>query len=80
MPTVLIRVDEAGEEPVIVHDGEELLSDPGVRWRLVAECDDLGQARALVELLHRRRDETRGRGSGRPEMAAHQGARSPREA
>lgn len=58
MPAVLIRIDEAGEEPVIVDDGEELLSDPGVRWRLVAECDDLAQARSLVELLHRRHNGT----------------------
>ena len=52
MPAALIRIDEAGEGPVIVRDDERLSTDPGVRWRLVAECDDLGQAHALLHLLH----------------------------
>jgi hypothetical protein len=51
MYAVLIRIDSAGECPVIVRDGEQLPCGPGVRWRFVAQAaSDLEACRIVVAL------------------------------
>jgi hypothetical protein len=52
--TVLVRIDAAGECPVLVRDGEELLTSEGVRWRLVGDTDDYGKAIAPMQTEHGR--------------------------
>jgi hypothetical protein len=55
MPAVLMRVDEAGEWPVLVRESDRLFTSKGVRWRFVAEVEDEEQGWALLELLQGRR-------------------------
>jgi hypothetical protein len=56
MPTVLIRLDEAGPWPVLVDDDEDLMTEPGVRWRFVADVPDHDTGLELLEQLHRQRE------------------------
>ncbi len=51
--TVMIRVDEAGRCPVLIHERDKLLTDPGVRWRLVTTTDDYAEAIWLMEVARR---------------------------
>ncbi len=55
MLSVLIRIDAAGETPLLVEDSETLCPGPGVRWRFVSEVEDREQGRAVVERLKQRR-------------------------
>ena len=68
-PTVLIRLDEAGPWPVLVDDDEDLMTEPGVRWRFVAEVPDHDTGLQLLEQLHRQCE------AGQPERPA--AGRSP---
>jgi hypothetical protein len=43
MPQVLVRIDSAGEYPVVVDDGEELLSGHGARWRYVCDVGSIAE-------------------------------------
>jgi len=52
--SVLIRIDAAGETPLLVEDSETLCPGPAVRWRYVCEVEDLEQGRAVVERLKQR--------------------------
>jgi hypothetical protein len=52
--TVLVHIDAAGECPVLVRDGDDLFPGPDVRFRLVGETDDFGQAIAWMEAEHAR--------------------------
>ena len=54
MLSVLIRLDAAGETPLLVEDSEELCPGPGVRWRYVCEVEDSEQGRAVVERMKQR--------------------------
>lgn len=49
MPQVLIRMDAAGEWPVVVEDDEELPGGAAIRWRYV--CDGGVIPRLLVAQL-----------------------------
>jgi len=51
---VLVRIDAAGECPVLVRDGDDLFPGPDVRFRFVGETDDFGQAIAWMEAEHAR--------------------------
>ena len=51
MLSVLIRIDAAGETPLLVEDSETLCSGPAVRWRYVCEVEDREQRHAVVERL-----------------------------
>ena len=49
---VLLCFDSAGASPLILRDDDEaLLGGDGVRFRLVAETDDHGEAVRVAELL-----------------------------
>jgi len=51
---VLLCFESAGASPLIVRDDDEaLISGDGVRFRLVAETDDHGEAVRVAELLRR---------------------------
>jgi hypothetical protein len=51
MYAVLIRIDSQGECPVIVRDGDEIPTRPGVRWRFVAQAaTDLEACRIVAGL------------------------------
>lgn len=52
MFTVMLRIDGAGRCPVLVHEGEELMTEEGVRWRLIAQTDDYDEAIWLMTVLH----------------------------
>ncbi len=54
MLSVLIRIDAAGETPLLVEDSETLCPGPGVRWRFVCQVEDREQGRAVVERLKQR--------------------------
>ncbi len=54
MLSVLIRIDAAGETPLLVEDSETLCPGPGVRWRFVCEVADRAQGAAVVERLKQR--------------------------
>ena len=54
MLSVLIRIDAAGETPLLVEDSETLCPGPGVRWRYVCEVEDREQGHAVVERLRHR--------------------------
>ncbi len=54
MVSVLIRIDAAGETPLLVEDSETLCPGPGVRWRFVCEVENRKQGRAVVERLKQR--------------------------
>ncbi len=54
MLSVLIRIDAAGEKPLLVEDSETLCPGPGVRWRYVCEVEDREQGHAVVERLKQR--------------------------
>ena len=43
MPQVLVRIDAAGEYPVVVDDGETLLSGDGARWRYVCDVGSIAE-------------------------------------
>lgn len=51
---ILVRRDEAGECPVLVHQYDTLMTSRGVLWRFIAETDDHEEAIRTVELLQRR--------------------------
>ncbi len=53
MYSILIGVDARGEFPWHLRGGEALPSG-NVRWRLVAQTDDEGQAVRIMELVGRR--------------------------
>jgi hypothetical protein len=54
---VLLRLDGAGACPVILReDSEPWTGGEGVRWKLIAETDDHGEAIRVAELLQRRCD------------------------
>jgi len=51
---VLLCFDSAGASPLILRDDDEtLLGGDGVRFRLVAETDDHGEAERVAEQLRR---------------------------
>jgi len=51
---VILCFDSAGASPLILHDDDEaLLGGDGVRFRLVAETDDHGEAVRVAEQLRR---------------------------
>ena len=50
---ILLRIDEAGTCPVLLCEGDELLTSPGVRWRRVASADNYEDAVWLMEAAHR---------------------------
>jgi hypothetical protein len=52
--TVFVRIDAAGECPVLVHDGEELPGSDGAPWRLIGETNDYGEAVGWLEAEHAR--------------------------
>jgi hypothetical protein len=54
---VLLRIDAAGEWPVVAGPDSDLSaeSDHGVRWRLVAQTDDEAEAYRLHALLQQQR-------------------------
>ena len=47
MPQVLVRVDAAGEYPVVVDDGETLLAIDGTRWRYVCDVGTVAEGHAV---------------------------------
>ena len=47
MPQVLVRIDSAGEYPVVVDDGETLLSADGARWRYVCDVGSVAEGHAV---------------------------------
>ena len=52
---VILRLDPAGSTPLILRDdSKELPVADGVRYRLVAQADDYGEAVAVADLLRRR--------------------------
>ena len=51
MQGVLIRIDGAGETPLLVDENETLCPGPGVRWRFVCEVEDRAQGPTVVERL-----------------------------
>jgi hypothetical protein len=51
---ILLRQDEQGQRPVLVHQHDTLPSGPGVRWRFVAQTEDREEAVRTVELLQGR--------------------------
>jgi hypothetical protein len=55
---VLVRIDATGEWPVIAGPDTDLSRDAhgGVRWRLVAETDDIAEAHRLHALLQEQRE------------------------
>ena len=58
---VLLRIDAAGEWPVVAGPDTDLsvASEKGVRWRLVAQTDDVAEAYRLHELLREQRESGR---------------------
>ena len=52
MFTVMLRIDGTGRCPVLVREGEELMTEEGVRWRLIAQTDDYDEAIWLMTVLH----------------------------
>ena len=54
MLSVLLRIDAAGETPILVEASETLCPGPGVRWRFVCEVEDREQGEAVVARLKRR--------------------------
>ncbi len=54
MVSVLIRIDAAGETPLLVEDSETLCPGPAVRWRYVCAVADRAQGAAVVERLKQR--------------------------
>lgn len=55
---VLLRIDAAGEWPIVAGPDTDLSSgsDEAVRWRLVAQTDDVAEAYRLHALLHQQRE------------------------
>ena len=47
MPQVLVRIDSAGEYPIVVDDGERLLSGDGARWRYVCDVGSIAEGHAV---------------------------------
>jgi hypothetical protein len=43
MPQVLVRIDSAGEYPVVVEDDATLLSGGGARWRYVCDVGSVAE-------------------------------------
>jgi len=65
MPQVLVRIDSAGEYPVVVDDGEKLLSTDGARWRYVCDVGSIAEGQAVCAAwLVRRHALARNRGAG----------------
>jgi len=50
---IFIGIDEVGEFPWHVREGEELPTE-GMRWRLVAQTDDDEEAVEIMALVSRR--------------------------
>jgi hypothetical protein len=64
MPQVMVRIDSAGEHPVVVEDGETLPSGEGTRWRYVCDVGSVAEGHAVCtawlvrrQALARNRDE-----------------------
>jgi hypothetical protein len=55
---VLLRIDAAGEWPIVAGPDTDLGlgSAQGVRWRLVAQTDDVAEAYRLHALLQQQRE------------------------
>lgn len=51
MLSVLVRIDAAGETPLLVDDTETLCPAPGVRWRFVCEVEDRESGSLCVKAL-----------------------------
>jgi hypothetical protein len=69
MPQVLVRIDSAGEYPVVVDDGATLLAGDGARWRYVCDVGSVAEGHAVCTAwLVRRQATSRARdaGSGPP--------------
>lgn len=65
MPQVLVRIDSAGEYPVVVDDGEALLAKEGARWRYVCDVGSVAEGQAVCHAwLVRRQGIVRGRDGG----------------
>lgn len=47
MPQVLVRIDAAGEYPVVVDDDETLLAGEGARWRYVCDVGSIAEGHAV---------------------------------
>jgi hypothetical protein len=73
MPQVLVRIDTAGEYPVVVDDGEALLAGDEARWRYVCDVGSIAEGHAVCTAwLARRQALARSRdgGSNPPAPAA----------
>ena len=55
MPQVLIRIDAAGEWPVVVEDDEEVPAGDGTRWRYVCDVGSRAEGNAVRSAWLRRR-------------------------
>jgi hypothetical protein len=65
MPQVLVRIDAAGEYPVVVDDGKTLLAKDGTRWRYVCDVGSVAEGQAVCTAwLVRRQTMARNRGEG----------------
>jgi len=49
MPQVLIRIDAAGEWPVVVDDEQSLAGEDDARWRFVAEVETRMDGHAIAQ-------------------------------
>jgi hypothetical protein len=75
--SILIRIDSAGRCPVLVREGDELLTSPGVRWKPVAAADNYDEAAWLMEVAHRQCAERSRDASATAAGAASWAATSP---
>ncbi len=51
MISVMVRIDSAGESPVLIREETQLLSIDGAKWRWVADTEDEEEALAIVDYL-----------------------------
>ena len=54
MLSVLLRIDAAGETPLLVGEEDALCPGPDVRWRHVADVESRAEGEDLVARLKRR--------------------------
>lgn len=65
MLQVLVRIDAAGEYPVVVDDGQTLLAKDGARWRYVCDVGSVAEGQAVCHAwLVRRQAMSRSRDGG----------------
>ena len=76
MPQVLVRIDAAGEYPVVVDDGDTLLAGDGARWRYVCDVGSIAEGHAVCTAwLVRRQGRPTGAGAEQPRL----GVGSPKD-